>query len=425
MSDRLNIIHFSTADNVGGSGRSAYRIHTGLRDLGHCSRMLVGQKTTVDPDVETVHGGGFGRIKDRIADELTRRAGLQYLYYPSGKALLRHAWTRNADLFQIYNTHGGYFSHRILPRLSRMAPIVWRLSDMWAMTGHCAYSGGCERWRTGCGACPDLDTYPPLAFDTSAFLWKMKARLYRHCNITVVAPSSWTERLAKESPLLGQFDVHRIPNGLDTEIFRPHNKRSARELLNIDPEANVILFCAHALDDNPRKGGEFLIDALNRLEHVGNTVLVLAGFGGESWRAKLRIPVQLLGSTADDRIMAAAYSAADVVAVPSVVENLPNTVLEAMACGTPAVAFDAGGMGDAVKHMKTGYLVEHGDISGLVNGLGMMLRDRALRDRLGESACDLVSREFNKQVQAKRFAGLYTEILAKNRRTNELGIASR
>ena len=121
---------------------------------------------------------------------------------------------------QLYNTHGSYFSHTALPLLSRLRPVVWRLSDMWAFTGHVAYSYDCERWRHGCGSCPYLGEYPALSRDTTAALWRWKNAVYKRSKLTIVAPSRWIERLASESPLLSRFPIVRIPNGIDLERFR-------------------------------------------------------------------------------------------------------------------------------------------------------------------------------------------------------------
>jgi len=407
----LNVVHFSTADNLGGSGRSAYRIHTGLRQLGHNSCMLVGQKSASDQNIETVYENSFGRLKNRIADEMANRIGLPYFYFPSSKHVLHHPWVQQADIFQIYNTHGGYFSHRIFPDLSHHAPIVWRLSDMWAMTGHCAYSGECNRWRTGCGECPDLGTYPPLNLDTTAYLWKVKDRIYQRSNITIVAPSSWTEKLARESPLLNRFQIQRIPNGLDVNIYRPLNRRLARELFDIDPNSKVILFCADVLDNNPRKGSNYVIEVLQRLDNLPNTMLMLIGHGGEKWQEKMSMPVKILGYVRDDILMAAAYSCADIAVAPSVLENLPNTVLEAMGCGTPVVAFNTGGMADAVKHMDTGYIARDQDVEDFSRGIRLLLSDETLHQNMAINGRDLIEKEFNAEVQAHRFENLYANIL--------------
>src|SRR6185436_13361484 len=121
-----------------------------------------------------------------------------------------------------------------LPLLSRSRPIVWRLSDMWALTGHCTHSFSCERWKTGCGSCPILSDYPALKWDTTSLLWKIKRSVYSRSNINIIAPSKWIAGIAKESPLLGRFPIHRIPNGVDTSIFRPVEKSDARQRIGVD-----------------------------------------------------------------------------------------------------------------------------------------------------------------------------------------------
>ena len=170
----LNVLHISTTDNSGGSGRSAYRVHSGLKHLGVRSRMLVGLKVTHDKDVLPIANNGFNAAADRFFGRALGRLSLQYLFFPSSFGLLGHQWFKEADIVQLYNTHGNYFSHTVLPWLSRRRPVVWRLSDMWPMTGHCAYSFDCERWRTGCGICPILSDRPELYRDTTATLWKIK-----------------------------------------------------------------------------------------------------------------------------------------------------------------------------------------------------------------------------------------------------------
>lgn len=418
MAESRNVLHFSTADNEGGSGRAAYRIHEGLRQLGWQSRMLVGRKGSNDPDVDTVFGKSqASRWSGYFIDKATRQLGIAYQWFPWKRRLAAHPWLEEADIIQLFNLHGGYFPIGLLPTLSRHAPIVWRLSDMWAMTGHCVYSGSCERWKTGCQRCPIPQDYVELGIDTSAWLWRQKARLYAKCDITVVAPSSWTERLARESPLLGQFPVHRIPNGLDTNLFRPIPRAIACELLQYDPGIRRILFVAHGLDNNSRKGGAALMEALQQLGAPSGVELLLAGVGGTTWeKAGLPIPVRRAGYITDDRLMAALYSCADIMVVPSVVENLPNTLLEAMACGLPSVAFNAGGMADAVLDGITGYLVAPDDVVGLSQRIRQLLHDDSSRIRMGIEARKLIEREFAAPLQAGRFAALYDSIL--DRRLN-------
>jgi hypothetical protein len=195
-----SVLHISASDAAGGAARSAYRIHDTLRTLGWTSRMLVGVRRTDDADVRPLKRNVAWRAADRVASMVTDPLDLQYVLYPSSFAVAWDPWFREAGVVQLYNVHGSYFSHSALPLLSRRRPLVWRLSDQWALTGHVAYSYDCERWRDGCGSCPYLHEYPKLKRDTTRALFRWKNAVYSRSRITVVAPSTWLERLASESP---------------------------------------------------------------------------------------------------------------------------------------------------------------------------------------------------------------------------------
>jgi glycosyltransferase involved in cell wall biosynthesis len=407
----LTVLGFSTSDVEGGSARSAQRIHQGLRRLGHRSRLLVGTKSGTDAEVETTHGGGARRILDRIAAVATDRAGLQYVYYPSSRRVLRHRWLGEADVIQLYNIHGGYVSHRLLPALAARAPIVWRLSDMWAMTGHCSYVGGCERWRSGCGRCPDLKAYPELRFDTSALLWRMKRRAIALARPTIVAPSRWMEAMARASPLLTNLPIHRIGNGVELETFRPVPRPSTRDVLGLPQDATVILFVAHVLDDNLRKGDHLVVEALNRLGPRPGLMVGLAGIGGEGIARRIPQPTVRFGYVRDDRLMAAIYSASDLLLAPSTRENLPNSILEAMACGCPIVAPAVGGIVDAVRDGEAGVLTAADDAVALSTGIARLLDDAELRRRCGVVARARIERDFDVRDEVAAMAAVYGEAI--------------
>ena len=400
----LSVLHISQADAGGGSARSAYRIHEGLAGLGHETRMLVGEKRTTDPRVRSIKRNLAWRAADRASAEVLDRLSLQYLFYPSSFGVALDPWFRSADVVQLYNTHGSYFSHTALPLLSRRKPIVWRLSDMWPVTGHVAYSYDCDRWRFGCGACPYLAEYPALQRDRTSFLWRVKEATYKRSRLTIVAPSSWTESIARESPLLSRFDVRRIPNGVDLARFRPHDKRTARAALGLDENRPTVLFSAVDLGDR-RKGGAYLVAALRLLADL-DLQLVAVG-GGEAPAGAIS-----LGSIGDDERLALAYSAADVFALPTIAENLPNTAIESLACGTPCAAFATGGVPDAVRHLETGALAATGDARQLAEGIRLLLEDDALRARIGARAREVAEAEYSSELQARRFAGLYEELVA-------------
>jgi glycosyltransferase involved in cell wall biosynthesis len=399
------VLHISASDASGGAARSAFRIHSGVRTLGWRSRMLVGVRRTTDADVRPLKRNAAWRAADRACAAVTDRFDLQYVLYPSSFGVVLDPWFRDAQVVQLYNVHGSYFSHSALPLLSRRRPLVWRLSDMWALTGHLAYSYECERWRHGCGSCPHLAEYPRLRRDTTAALFRWKDLLYRRSRITLVAPSRWLERLTRESPLLSRFPVRRIANGIDLSVFRPRPRAEARRELGLDPDRPVVLFSSLERNDR-RKGGEVLAAALGALEDVDFQLAVLGPDAGGFAQA---IP---LGTVNEDERLALAYSAADVFVLPTLAENLPNVAVEALACGTPVVGSDVGGIPDAVRDGETGLLFLPGDSAALAAAVRTLLGDDSLRARLAATAREVAEREFAAEREAREFAALYEELLA-------------
>ena len=410
-----SVVHFAYLDSVGGSGRSAFRIHNGLRAYGFDSRMLVGKKHSSDADVQVLgsrpaHLGFLLDRAGRVASDLT---GLQDVLIPSSVLLHRHPWVRRAEVLQFFNTWGGFVSFTALARLSRGRPVVWRLSDQWLFTGHCIYTYGCDRWLTGCGHCPQVRGERALPFDTSALLWRLKDRVFRHANLVIVAPSKWILDQARRSPLIGRFPVHHIPNGVDTSLFRPM-RAQARARLGIDPGAKVVVFAAHELEKG-RKGGHLLIAALETLPDLPGATLLLLGEGTQSLPALPGWRVARIGYTGDEAELASAFAAADVMAAPSLADNFPNAVLESLACGTPVLAIDVGGVGEVVRHMETGYLARPEDPADLAAGLRMLLQDDQLRRRLGTLSREVAVSEFAKELELERFMTLYRSLVEKQK----------
>ncbi|MCC2641428.1 MAG: putative Glycosyl transferase, group 1 [Nitrospira sp.] len=373
----MNILHLSTEYNLGGSGRAAYRIHAGLLQL-------------------------------------------QYLFLPSSWRLLRHPWFRQADVVQLFNTHGGYFSHSVLGVASRRKPFVWRMSDMWPMTGHCCYSYGCDRWKTGCGSCPLLDDDPALKTDRTAWLWRTKRHIYAKANVTLVAPSQWIAGLARQSPLVGHWPVQVIPNGLDLSVFRPISRTAAREVLGLPQEEQVVLFSSVETQAY-RKGGTFMAEAVNRLR--GKTSkpfrLLVVGNRAREWETTVGVPVTAIETVKDDHLLAALYSAADLFVHPALADNLPNGVLESLACATPVVAFDVGGVGEAVRSMETGYLARYKDAGDLAQGIARILDDADLRRRLSARCREVAQAEYDMALQIRRFEELYRAVMKDGRHVRD------
>lgn len=407
-----SILHVSYADRWGGSAASARRLHESLRAAGHPSRMLVHRRDGDDPDIEALVPPGGWRAKAEAAGRaLGARTGWPEAFLPSRLLLANDARVAACDVVQLYNVHGAWFDLAVLPAWSARKPVVWRLSDMWAATGHCAYAGGCGRWRSGCGACPDLGTYPPLSRDTTAAHWARKRAIYARSALTIVAPASWTERIARESPILSHFDIRRIPNGVDTARFSPAKRTVGRARWGFSDGDIVVLFGAHIAGET-RKGGATLAAALGQLGTLPNLRVLALGEGGAGLAAALPVPVRATGYLADPEAVATATAACDIAVVPSAEDNLPNSVLEAMAAGCAIAASDAGGIRDAIRDGETGLLAPAGDGEALARAIGRLSSDLALRMRISAAARRAAVEEFAMELEAARFAALYDELLA-------------
>jgi glycosyltransferase involved in cell wall biosynthesis len=281
---------------------------------------------------------------------------------------------------------------------------VWQLHDQWGLTGHVAYSLDCERWRRGCGTCPYLDEYPRLRNDTTALLYRLKDRVYSASRLTLVVPSRWMADIVAASPLLGRFPVRYIPTGIDLAVFKPGDRDEARRRLRLPLHRKIVFFAAANINER-RKGLHLLAEALRRLEDP--PLLLVAGSG----TVARGIETRYLGSVLDEEVLADAYRAADVFAVPTLADVLTQTAPESIACGTPCVSFDRGGVIDVVRHLETGYQARFGDVDELANGLTTLLRDEELLARLSARCREVAETEFSVDLQVQRYAGLYEELL--------------
>lgn len=411
--NNYNILHFSTSDIKGGSAKSAKRIHDGLLNLNVNSKMLVGYKDSKDTNIEATTKNKWVNRADTYTNIFLQKIGLQYVFVPSARGILSHKWLENIDVFQLYNVHGGYFNLNLLPILNQKAPIIWRLSDLWPITGHCAYPGECDKWRKGCGKCPDLNSYPSIGIDTTNFLWNRKKHIYKELDLTVVAPSSWTENAAKNSPLLNNKKIVRIPNGIDIKFFRRIDKIEARKKLGINSNKKAILFSAHVAFNNHRKGTEFLKKVLNKFSQKDDYIFIVIGIDSEKWRGEIPLEVFDLPFTTDEEKILLANMSADVVVVPSNVENLPNTILEAFACSKPVVAYNVGGISDVVKDEETGLLSAIDEVEMFYTAIKRILDSNSLKNKLGGNARKLIENEYSIEAEINKYLELYSEILCR------------
>jgi glycosyltransferase involved in cell wall biosynthesis len=292
-------------------------------------------------------------------------------------------------------------------------PIVWTLHDMNAFTGGCHYDNRCGRYADACGVCPQLNSQTET--DLSRETWHEKQRAYaalRPSDLHIVTPSTWLKREVEASSLLGRFPVSTIPNGVDTEVFKPHDAAALRRAFDLAPDSKIVLFVA-AVASSRRKGFHLLLEAVEALSSARDD-LCLMSVGSSQPRIESGVPHIHLGHIESERLLAAIYSSADLFVIPSLQDNLPNTVLEAMACGTPVVGFDTGGIPDMVRPGETGWLAGVGDVRALREAIQRALSDDAGRTRMGRQCRAVVEKEYTLEVQTQRYMALYRKMIEVN-----------
>lgn len=288
-------------------------------------------------------------------------------------------------------------------------PVVWTLHDTWALTGGCHYADQCTGYQSQCGRCPQLGS--TRENDLSREVWRRKQQAYKSLDLTIVASSRWLADMARKSSLFAGRRIEIIPNGLDTDVYRPLDKAAAKTFLGIDPAHPVLLFGAQPLTAH-RKGGDLLVAALAQINIP--CTLVTFGDGQLALDALPNVTVRALGTLKEDLELAVAYSVADMLLCPSREDNLPTVVAEAMACGTPCVAFDVGGLPDMISHQVDGWLAKAFDPSDLAAGIRWVATHPA-PEKLQLAARKKALSEYSLEVMNTRYAALYSELLGETR----------
>jgi glycosyltransferase involved in cell wall biosynthesis len=337
--------------------------------------------------------------------------GLNDIHCVSSFGILQNNLYINSDILNFHVIHSGFFSYLAIPKLTKDKPAIFTLHDMWSFTGHCAYSYDCDRWQHGCGKCPYPDIYPPIKLDNTYLEWRLKDWVYSRSNLTIVTISKWLTNQVKKS-MLNRFNIHYIPNGIDIEAYQPLNKQECRDILGIGRNQKVLMFGAVSLKDQ-RKGSDLLIKSLQQLPSSLklDILLLTLGESGEKIAEMVGIKTLSLGYVSSDRLKSIAFSASDLFVFPTRADNLPLVLQESMACGTPMVSFDIGGVPDLVRHNITGYLAKPEDIQDFSNGIVQLLEDDQLRQNMSKNCRVIAISEYSLELQAKRYIELYEQVL--------------
>lgn len=433
----MRVTHLSTYHLFGGAAVAANRLHQALQkqiwgDELIESTLLVGTPNRLEkhrsaPGVTYLANNflaeqtAFGRF---VAERLyflpnERDTSVRFQFSPArfGANLNFHPAIQQADVLHLHWINFGFLSLSGLQSLFDLGkPIVWTLHDQWAFTGGCHYSRGCTHFQTHCHQCPYLKK--PGEQDLSNQVFEQKRKLFAGASIHFTPPSRWLATEAQRSTLLHGFPFTVIPYAINQRIFRPIGRAVANAHFALPDEDNGhtrsarLLFGSASVTDM-RKGFRYFADALTLLhqQHPELTPEILVFGKGRSYLFnELPYPIRHLGLLTSEDDIVAAYNAADALVVPSLEDNLPNTVIESLACGTPVIGFRTGGIPEMIDHESTGFLADTGSAQQLADGLAFILT-HPNPDQLRQNARQSAEVQFSEDVIAQQHIKLYSQLM--------------
>lgn len=427
ITDKLKVLYLGFSDRGGGAAIASMRLMDRLTKDGRIRPLEIVNKKIGESDttvsLRRVHRFPLWRRTWQAAEVRNRLLSDPYGWLPLNSAYISRAVaTFKPDIIHCHNLHGGIGVMPItdMVQLTKAAPIIWTLHDMWPLTGHCAYSLGCDRWREGCGSCPDLSLYPAMLYDRTRAMVAKKRRTFERIDLTMVSPSNWLHSLVGDAPATRQVERRHIPNGIDLDVFRPVSTDGLRKRLGIPLNAPVLLFAAQSLDGDRRKGTLPLRDALRRVDATAKDrvhVLLMGNLCKTSdvFANMPNLIFHELGFVSDPSEIVRYFSAADLFLCPSLQDNLPNILIETHACATAAVTFDSGGCAEIVRDGQTGWVVPTGDTNAFADAILSLLGQPGTLRQMGAAAREWAKEQFPDDLMAQRYFALYSERLARRR----------
>ena len=428
----MKILLINTDDAMGGAAIACLRLLAILEQTeGIEVTMLVQEKKRDNPNVKAIAETWLQKklafvrfVRERLYFKFQEKnKEIRFAFSPanSGIDISEHPLVQEADIIHLHWINFGFLSLKSLEKLFALnKPIVWTLHDMWAFTGGCHHSGDCENYQDSCGNCVQY-LKNPSPTDLSNKVWQRKSSILDHSfrlrskhNITIVGCSQWLSNRAKNSSLFKDFLVNTIPNPLDTSVFSPQNKADARAKFGLPTDKKLILFVA-AKVSVIWKGFSYFQEALEILkaQHFRHQEieLVVMGECDVETIQKLPFKAHALGRISDANQIVSVYSVADVFVTSSIQENLPNTIMESMACGTPAVGFAVGGIPEMIDSYKkgmppNGFLAKYKSAESLAEGMKWVLFD-ANNDELSKNARQKVLDNYSDKVVVEKYLEVY------------------
>ncbi len=418
----MRVLIVNTSERTGGAAVAARRLMEALNNHGVKVKMLVRDKETDSLTVVGLKGSWrqqwhflWERLVIFTHLHFSRKRLFEIDIANVGADITRLQEYREADVVHLHWINQGMLSLDCIRKiLNDGKPVVWTMHDLWPATAICHYARDCRNYLVACENCALLPGHGGR-HDLANRVWNRKKKMLDGQSVHFVACSQWLGNEARASALLKGQKVTSISNAIDTRVYCPSDKTKARERAGLPADRKIILFVSQRVTDE-RKGMAFLLDALQQLvgkEPTLSQQWAVAVMGGhaEELTDSLQLPVYALGYVSDERQIVSIYQAADVFVTPSLEDNLPNTIMEAMACGVPCVGFRVGGIPEEIDHLKNGYVARYRDAADLAKGLRWVLEETDAQ-ALSRAAVVKVNRCYSQQSVALKYTELYNEAIA-------------
>jgi glycosyltransferase involved in cell wall biosynthesis len=415
-------VHLNTYDGNGGAGRACIRLNRALNNQGIESKVIVHYKFGKNPDIGEFNTNLLQKgwtaatiILERIwAKRYLKAVKTPFSFAWFGRSVINHPDVKEADIIHLHWVNHGFLDPEHIAEIAKLnKPVVWTFHDSNAFTGGCHVRYTCDHFKNECGNCPLLNDASPN--DYSHKIWLQKKKAYDALDFTIVAPSTWMQRSVEESSLMKGKSIAQIPNTLETGVFKPMDKKTAKGKAGFASDKFIFLSGFMPSRKDMHKGTSYLLESLELLKsRLGAKAadIELVVFGNRNTEDVPEFPFKtsFLGTISDDERLAMCYAAADGFLIPSLEDNLPYTVMESLSCGTPVITFKTGGIPDMVKHQQNGYLAEYRSSESFADGMEWLI-NHPDRTKLDEDARKTIMEQFSEDVIGKRHTEVYNEVL--------------
>ena len=401
--DLKNILQLNGRLRKGGPDNVVYNLHKKYKDLGYNSKILVENSIIADDDIIFLLKDN-SNIQKRLYT-LKKKQGLRDFSNLSSFKIKNLELFKQADVIHLHNIRYYFFNLFALPEISSLKPVVWTLHDMQSFTANCEHSFDCNQWQKSCVECPNLLVSRKVKRNSSSLVWNFKKYIYENSKLTIVCPSKWLKNKVEKS-MLKKFDIVLIYNSVDNQIFCKTDKIKARDILNLPKKKKILTFCAKGGINNTFKGGQILSEIQSYFKNNTDVVFLILGGSNYQYNRNL-IEVGFIHS---EELLSLYYSASDLLIYPSIADVCPLVILESMACGTPVVTFNTGGIPELVKHQETGYIAKYKDIEDFINGINYFLKDELKLEDASIKSIERVRKNFTLDRMVKQYLNLYNEL---------------